>query len=379
MEKRKHIKQHGSPKLDSKVLKKHKILNNIYSNPSNPAGFRGPYEILREIKKSKHKNLIKLKDIKDFLASKDSYTLHTKVVKKFPRRQIYAGGISQIYEADLMDIKNTKNTPFTFILVVIDIFTKYVFAKPIKNKTGQEVTKALKDIFKKSPYPLPFYLSVDKGSEFYNSTMKKFLHSKGMQIYSTENTDIKASCVERVIRTIRTRIQRWIAENDSTKFIPHLQKIIDSYNSSYHSSIKMAPKDVNGNNANDIFIAKHELNPRKKLKPKLKVGDMVRIQSYHKSKFHKAYLKRWTNEVFIVDKILKTNPITYKLIDQNQEEIIGGFYEFELNQVKPKLFEIDRIVKTKKENGEIFHLVKYVNEKKTSWIREDEILKKNMR
>ena len=93
-------------------------------------------------------------------------------------------------------------------------------------------------------------------------------------------------------------------------------------------------------------------------KPRLKVGDIVRIQKskYKRKVFDKGYTPNWTEEIFLIDKIQSTNPITYRLKDLNNEEIQGSFYERELQKAKQDIFRIDKVIRSdyKKEQSLVF-------------------------
>ena len=80
-------------------------------------------------------------------------------------------------------------------------------------------------------------------------------------------------------------------------------------------------------------------------KPKFKVGEKVRISKYKRNIFDKGYTPNWTEELFIIDKIQYTNPMTYELKDLNNEEIKGSFYEPELLKAKQDVFRIDKVIR----------------------------------
>ena len=80
-------------------------------------------------------------------------------------------------------------------------------------------------------------------------------------------------------------------------------------------------------------------------KPKFKIGDKVRISKYKRNVFDKGYTPNWTEEVFTIDKIQYTNPITYKIRDLNNEEIKGSFYQPELLKAKQDVFRIDKVIR----------------------------------
>ena len=106
-------------------------------------------------------------------------------------------------------------------------------------------------------------------------------------------------------------------------YIDKLDDIVKKYNNTYHTSIKMKPVDVKDNTYIDF---KKEVNDKN---PKFKVGDHVSI-SKCKNIFAKGYLPNWSEEIFIIKKIKNTVPWTYVINDLNAEDIIGTFYETEL-------------------------------------------------
>ena len=143
-------------------------------------------------------------------------------------------------------------------------------------------------------------------------------------------SDKKPSQVERVQRTIRQRLGRVFTLNSNNKWIDIIDDVINSYNNSFHRSIKMKPVDVK---MEHVAILRHRLNYNGNTKPaKFKVGHKVRIIK-KKKRFENEYKPSWTDEIFIINKLNPTNPITYMLIDNNGENIIGSFYHEELQHV----------------------------------------------
>ena len=120
----------------------------------------------------------------------------------------------------------------------------------------------------------------------------------------------------------------------SQKWLKILPIVVDEYNNKIHTSIGVTPTQASKNpdiirtiNTENNFENENNLN----IKPKFKIGDRVRIFKY-KSKFEKGYVGYWTNEIFIIDKINNTSPPTYSLKDLHGEEIIGRFYQNELQK-----------------------------------------------
>ena len=125
-----------------------------------------------------------------------------------------------------------------------------------------------------------------------------------------------------------------------------LPKILKQYNNTKHSSIKMTPIEASKkkNESTLYFNPLHGDMEQLSSKPKFKVGDKVRISKYKRKVFDKGYTPNWTEEIFLIDKIQSTNPVTYRLKDLNNEEIQGSFYEPELLKAKQDIFHIDKVI-----------------------------------
>ena len=130
------------------------------------------------------------------------------------------------------------NKGYKYLLMVMDIFSKYGWIVPLKDKKGETVTKAFQQIFKEGDKPE--YLWTDKGSEFYNKHMKDLLDKHNIKLYSTENEE-KSSVVERWSRTIKTKMWRQFTAQGNTMYLDIFPMLLKQYDMSKHSSIKMTP------------------------------------------------------------------------------------------------------------------------------------------
>ena len=171
-------------------------------------------------------------------------------------------------------------------------------------------------------------LWVDKGSEFYNYSFEKQLKDSDIEMYSVHNEG-KSAVAERFIRTSKTKIY---------KYRTSVSKNVYIHKYAYHRTIKMKPVDVKDNTYIDF---KKEVNDKD---PKFKVGDHVRISKY-KNIFAKGYTPNWSEEVFVIKKVKNTVPWTYVINDLNGEEIVGTFYEKELQKTNQKEFRIEKVIK----------------------------------
>ena len=286
--------------------------------------------------------------------------LHKPIKRKFKKRKVLVSGIDKIWAADLADMKAFKdyNDGYTFLLLVIDIFSKYGWIIPLKNKKGETVADALKDIFKKRK---PEKLWTDKGTEFYNKNVKKLI-----EIYSTENEE-KSSIVERWIRTMKEKMWKYFTDNNTYNYMSVLPDLVKDYNNTVHSSTKFTPIDAS-KKKNELTVWRNLYPDRFKtnrLTPKFSVGDLVRITK-KKKVFEKGYTTRWTKETFTIKEIRDTNPITYKIKDLEGEEIKGTFYEPELQKTEKQLYRIEKIIE--KEKGKSLVKWKGYSDKFNSWV-----------
>ena len=228
------------------------------------------------------------------------------------------------------------NQGIKYLLAVIDVFSKYGWLIPLKDKTGKSVALALKTIFEERK---PEKMWVDKGKEFYNKDVKHLI-----ELYSTENEE-KSSVVERWIRTMKEKMWKYFMANSTNVFTNALPDLVKEYNNTRHSSIKLTPVQAS-KKENELRVWRN-LYPEHleihNINPKFSVGDKVRI-SEKKKTFEKGYTTRWTEEIFMIVEVIRTSPMTYKIADLNGEEIRGTFYESELQKTSQELFRIENVI-----------------------------------
>lgn len=211
-------------------------MEKLYYDPGSSAGFVGSPAALARVSGTTTKKA------KKWLAEQETYTLHKPARKRMPTRRTYVSGIAHQWQADLVEMipLASKNQGFRYLLTVIDCFSRYAWAKPIKRKTGPDVAKALVSIFREYK---PLRLQTDHGKEFYNSNVQKLLKKHKVELFST-NSPQKASLVERFNRTLKTRMWRYFTHKQTRKWIDVLPKFVKAYNNSKHKSIGMAPSQV---------------------------------------------------------------------------------------------------------------------------------------
>ena len=299
-----------------------------YKNLQLKGSFSGLDGFIKTVKPS-----LSRRRVRDELLKIRSYALHQPLRKNFPRRRVYVGGINEQWGMDLVDIQKQSryNNNMRFILCVMDIFSKKAWLEAIPNKTAKIVAKAIKKIIKRA-HAIPKRIQFDKGKEFLNLHVKNLLKSYGISSFSVES-EKKCCTIERFIRTIFGKIQRYMTHKNTRKFVKKLPQFEDSYNSSYHRSIGMSPNEVNKQNEEIVYenLYNKKFPPMFK-KPKFKVGDKCLVAK-RKTVFEKGYAQNYFDEVFYIKEIRDTVPHVYVLQDVEGEEVQGTFYEQQLKNV----------------------------------------------
>ena len=193
--------------------------------------------------------------------------------------------------ADLPDMGliSKFNKGFRILSCVIDIYGKYAWVIPLKDKKRITITNAFQKLFKESNRK-PNKIWVDKGSEFYNRSVKLWLEKNDIEMYSTHN-EFKYTVTERCIRTLKNKIYKYMTLVSKNIYIDKLDDIVNKYNNTYHSTIKMKPVDVKSNTYID---SGKEINGKN---PNYNIDYNVRISKYNFF-FPKGYTPNWSEEVF---------------------------------------------------------------------------------
>ena len=343
-------------------------LHDQYYNPSSPGAFSGLekfYKIIRE----EGKFQLNKKDVERWLQGQDTYTVHRPVRRKFKRNRVIVSHIDSQWDGDLMDMSSLAkyNNHYRYILLLIDIFSRFVWAVPLKNKSAIEVVKGLKRLFDTGRKPK--LLRTDRGREFVNKAVKDFLNLHNVKFFTSHN-ETKANFSERAIKTVKGKLFKYLYANQTFKYYKVLDSIVNAYNNSYHSSIKMKPGEVDKNNESALWKQQYLPPVEKHIKPatlkryKFSPGDYVRI-SFLRKTFSREYDQKWSDEIFKVTKRFRREGIPlYKLNDFNGEhEIQGTFYQQELQKIDvpgDKVYKIEKILKSKTVRGKRLYLVKWM-------------------
>ena len=203
-------------------------------------------------------------------------------MKNYPTNKIIYNHIDEIWSIDLADFadyKTSNNKGFRYIFIVIDNFSKYLFAIPLKNKYSQTITNEFSNISTTSKRK-PLKIESDRGAEFYNSIFQNFLKSKSIHHYS-RYTDKGPPIAERVIRNLRNLLKKPVFEKGKASWIDELPSVVKQYNNTIHHSKKMTPNQ-SSKTSNEKLVYSNLKDDRVKQKPKYNLGQLVRTADIKK-------------------------------------------------------------------------------------------------
>ena len=180
---------------------------------------------------------------------------------------------------------------------------------------------------------------VDKDSGFYNRSMKVFSHNHGIEMYSTHNGR-KFIIAEGFIRTLKSKIYKYMTRVSKNVYIDKLDDIVNKYNNTYDSTTKKKLADVK---SSTYINSSKEVDNRD---PKFRIGDIVRISKY-KNIFAKGCPPDWSEEVFVFKKVKSTVSWAFVISDINGEEIGGTSFKKEFQKTNQKEFWVEKVTKRK--------------------------------
>ena len=317
-----------------KKTKKVKTLEK-WRRPGTAGALQGPSQFAK-------RNKLKIKDVVAYLKGRDGYTLHKQGKRRFKRRKTVVGGINQQWIGDLLDLQklSNENDDMKYVLFYIDAISRKIYGEPTTSKSAESVLAATKTIFKRTKIK-PDKIQFDRGGEIQNNKVRKYFSDNNIHLFFTEDDVNKASLIERCNRNFKRIIHAYLTEYHTRRYIDVLQKIIDSYNNTYHTGIGMTPNEVNEKNVMQAIYHNVKVPPYND-KVAFAIGEYVRILG-KKNTFDRGYDVLWTEQIYQIKSILRTVPITYQVNDLKGDAVDGSFYKEELQSVDyPEEFFIEK-------------------------------------
>ena len=361
---------------------KERILFDYYYNVKHPASYLGATKLNRVLKK-KHPGIFSVYFIQKWLNNQDTYAIQKQVRRKYKTPQVQVSGLNDQADIDLMSVENIAkyNDGIKHLLIVIDIFSRFLFVRPLKNKKTEIVLNAIKDVLKHRRFTK---IRSDKGSEFVNHKFKQYLKQQSIYFFMSQNVP-KANYAERVIRTLRNMMFRMMRHQKNYRYIEHLQDLVNGYNQSPHRSLHgLSPSNITSKNEADVWASLYLIPKNVRKTPihyKFKVGDLIRL-SYLKHPFRRTYQQQYTSEIFkIKSRLIKQGIPLYKIVDLNNENIKGHINEHEMIRVEKhedSLWFIDSILKKRKTRGKNQYFVQWEGFPSSfnSWVDAEQIEEK---
>lgn len=299
-----------------------------YLDPANPTAFSGLQTF------AKARKIGDLKALEKSLAKLPSFSRFRPPRTNYPRRPVIVKSPNENLQLDLIDYSRikTKNRGFSYILIGIDLFTKFCIAKALKSKSVKHVVPALAELFKEFSKKAPIQsVCFDRESSFYSKEAKQLYKKLGIHYFSTFSP-LKSQTVERLIRTIKSRLHRLLDYKKTNNWLDNYEKVVSGYNLTRSRSHGFVPAKIKKSDYDTVLSNLYKrfalMRPKK---PKFKKLDLVRVSDRKLKTFKKKYLSHWSSEVFRIKCILTQFPVvSYKVEDLNGQELQGTFVEYDL-------------------------------------------------
>ena len=243
-------------------------------------------------------------NVADFLSKQEGYQLTKKTTVNKEQFHPIIGPLGT-YQIDLMFYEQyaTINSHFGVFFVAIEVNTRYLQIIPLKSKDQYEVLRGFAEFYMKAPPDLtPQNILSDNGTEFKNATLQEIENELMINHYYADPDDHrKLGMIDRVIRTIRTLIEKYMASYDTHRFIDQLPHLVDNYNTSSHTAIGMSPKEA-VEHLTEVVELQQAKKKGGKGGPEFVVGDQVRVLK-KKGPFDKGTTQTFSKSVYNVEEV----------------------------------------------------------------------------
>lgn len=360
-----------------------KILRPLYYDVGSDAAFSSASKLYRAARLESAE--ITLSQVKNWLSQELTYTLHKQPRWRFPRAQCLVSAVDEQWQADLADMQtlSRSNSGYKYILTVIDMFSKYAFAVPIKNKYGKTLCEVFKNIFEQR---FPTKLQTDQGTEFDNQQLKAYLKKMRIHYFTTTDRRIKCAVVERFNRTLKSKLFKYMTSRGTKRWLDVLPQILDVYNRTVHRTTRMRPVDVRTDNKHDqsrVFLNTYGYGSLRELllarrygASKFKAGTKVRAIKL-RSKFQKGYVPAWTETIYTIKKVIRRGrDHVYELVDDNNRPKRKKYYAQELQAASQRDTMPYKVLKSRVRSGNRQLLIEFPGRSGTTlkgWIDSNQV------
>lgn len=273
-------------------------LEKLYVDYSFPS-----YQKFVELAKQNSINITP-KEIKKFLENQKTYQLY-KQAKRVVGHPIVTGKPFEAYQCDLTDMSklSKQNKGYKYILLIIDIFTRYAIGIPLKSKSPEVVVEAFEEAFQRIPKPKS--ITSDNGSEWMGKVLKYLKNNNINHITNEVGDHNKLGVIDRLTRTLKEKMYKTMTYNDDAKWKDNFENIVEIYNQTPHRTLGGYSPFEASLPENEQIITQLQIERVKKAKryDNFKIGDIVRVKKQRRT-FERAFDTKWKNKTNkIVDKV----------------------------------------------------------------------------
>ena len=308
-------------------------LESIYYNIHNPSGFGS----IRRLKKASKQSYT---TVEKFLNKQPLYRKFKRPKRHFKRAQFKATSMAHQFQADLFDFQKyaRQNSGYKWVLLVVDIFSRYVKCEPLKNKTGEETARGLRKILTelKNEGRLAGHtkLATDLGNEFFNKHCNDVLTEFNTHHFSLL-APIKCGLAEISGRYILEKLHKYMAHNNTKRWIDALPSVVDAKNKRKSAkTANLAPSEITFSNQHLVTKTLYPEGPNHRGIFKYNIGDRVQLFK-PKALFTKSYHGYLTDKTYRISSRRSLDVPRYSLIDEDDDEPIAGtWYAEELYPIE---------------------------------------------
>ena len=357
------------------------LLSRLYYGSKEASSFSSARRLFLRAKRENAN--VTQKSVDDWLKKQQTYTRHKRPRHTFPRRKVLTLRIDECWAADLIQIDSlmNQNAGFQYILTVVDLFSRKLWARKLKQKSKQEMERSMRSIVEENGGKSPYMFWTDEGLEFLS--LKEFYDEMEIERYSTRSP-IKSTFAERMNRTLEELLYKKMTAMNTRRWIYLLDEVVDIHNNRISSVLHgLTPNQAHQKENEEFlrakFLADYEKHKKrfKKQKPKFMVGDTVRVIR-KKMTFNRGYEPAFGQEIFTIREVKKTYPVTYKLEGKQRAyyspELVAATRS-EVQSEKQYFIERTRVINVKKlrsggtSGGQKQYLLKARNDpEQSSWI-----------
>ena len=298
-------------------------MEKIYSNPQNPAAYGGVLQLKKATGKSG-------KAVKTFLNKNATYRKFKKNKTNFKRARIHVTSLGHIYQSDLFDVQklSRSNSGYRYILLVVDCFSRMVYARPIKRKSAELMAIAMRDIFegiqKSGILSASVMLGSDLGSELWNTEVDKVYDDFNLNHYALRAPK-KASLAEISGRYLMDRLYKHLYATETKRWVDDLQKFVIAKN-------KRTNKKLGGLSASQVTF-ENQAEVYDHLYPEewhdntpLEIGQKVQL-ALDRMPFSKSFTGYFSEKVYVILRTRDHNGIfRYTIADTDDDQEVSGTY-----------------------------------------------------